>query len=238
MTPRRDEILKGCGKKFKPSQSELSVINHEEGVCGDWYGSTFFFCDNCQASLKEHDKTIAWVMEQIDEANREESEFWYKDRCERCGEYLLPSIPHWVDSFYKNIKARLTQSPHATIQKPNSVVGNSGRETKPVMEEDRKEFLVGTNSNEGLPPRADTQSRPQEERLPRKSSMDVETPAKVETKSTDSAGESPSDVCECGHYRYEHRNDPYKEGEIYLSNKACRECWCKKFRPRGAANAA
>jgi len=47
-----EEIKKGCGKKFKPYQSELSLINFNEGICGTYNGSTYFFCDECNGKLQ------------------------------------------------------------------------------------------------------------------------------------------------------------------------------------------
>lgn len=64
---RRDEILKGCGKKFRPFQSKISIVNYEVGICGKWENSTLFLCNNCQARLDELDRTIIDIHKIIEE---------------------------------------------------------------------------------------------------------------------------------------------------------------------------
>lgn len=57
---RRTEVEKGCGKKFKPYQSKSSIINYDEGICGEWAKdtSTLFFCDECEAVLTKLNSLI------------------------------------------------------------------------------------------------------------------------------------------------------------------------------------
>lgn len=143
MSSRRDELMKEGEKEMLSLVEEgmdrvirlvkTGLLNNSDDIAEKLGEEVVLFLNRAyeqgrkDGSTDEHDKTMAWLMEQIDEANKEESEFWYKDRCEHCKKDILPNIHHWVDSFYKNIKERLTQSQSPKEQVfPPTGLGNAG----------------------------------------------------------------------------------------------------------------